>query len=252
MTLRVTLLVAALVASAGCHRQETQAPPVSPRAVTPDPIVHAEVVAAAAPVPVGECTQPAKPAVLPIVASYSTSMANGKARAARGDVRGARQQFEAAARFHPDRAAPYIELATLYIGTGDHEAAKTAANAAVAREADSNDAWDAVGRASYAASEYEAAVSAFHTSIVVDNSDVSAWNDLGLAQLEVHRYGEAVDSFQHATDLPDATPDMWNNLGTAYEHSGRLEDAKNAFAAGAWLGSDKARVNKQRVAPRAS
>src|SRR3569833_542981 len=92
---------------------------------------------------------PAKPAVEPIIVptKFDDALAQGKALAAKGDTANAKLMFEAAAKLDKKRAEPHIELAKIYIPSGERGLAMAAANKAVKLAPLSSQAWNTKGRA---------------------------------------------------------------------------------------------------------
>ncbi len=216
---------------------EAPAPaPVTP----PAPIVDA-------PKPEVVATAPMMVTPREIPTKYADALAQGKQLAAQGDALGARELLEAAAKLDRKAAAPHIELARLFITSGERGLAMAAANKAVKLAPDSSQAWNTLGRAQLARFSYDDAVAAFTKATELDATNAWAWNNLGFAQLEQKHYAEAVDALAHATSLADATGYMWNNLGTAYEQLGQLDEARAAFAAGGKLGSGPALASAKRL-----
>lgn len=201
-------------------------------------------VTAPASAPAVEVT-PVAPPVSP--SNYDDALAQGKDLAAKGDHTRARELFEAAARLDHKRAEPHIELARLFITTGDRGLAVAAGNKAVKLAPTSSRAWNTKGRADLAAFAYDNAVESFTKAVELDRDNVWAWNNLGFAELQLKKYGDAVEHFTEATNRKGATGYMWNNLGVALEQLDRLDEARAAFDKGGQLGSSDAMASRKRL-----
>lgn len=200
-----------------------------------------------APAPVVAAPAPAPVAARALPTTFDDALAQGRQLAAQGDAIGARELFEAAAKLDRKAAAPHVELARLFITSGDRGLAMAAANKAVKLAPDSSQAWNTLGRAQLARFSYDDAVTAFTKATELDAGNAWAWNNLGFTQLAQKKYAEAADALARATSLPSATGYMWNNLGTAYEQLGQLDLARAAFAAGGKVGSAPALASAKRL-----
>ena len=155
--------------------------------------------------------------------------------------------FEAAAKLDKKRAEPHIELAKLFITSGDRGLAMAAANKAVKLAPLSSQAWNTKGRAELNRFAYDDAIEAFSKAVELNQDNVWAWNNLGYTELQLKKYDEAVEHLSQATQKKDATGFMFNNLGTALEHLDRLDEARVAFEAGGKLGSREALSSRKRL-----
>jgi len=242
------LAVFALPACSGSSEPTTTSRhEAAPSLVAPAPVatvvdVPAPAVAIAKPV----VTAPA-PVARELPTKYDDALDEGKRLAAQGDGVGARELFEAAAKLDRKAAAPHVELARLFIASGDRGLAMAAANKAVKLAPASSQAWNTLGRAELARFGYDGAIAAFTKATELDTDNVWAWNNLGFTQLAQKHYAEAVEALARATNCAGATGYMWNNLGTAYEQLGQLDEARAAFAAGGKLGSGPALASAKRL-----
>jgi tetratricopeptide (TPR) repeat protein len=198
----------------------------------------------------------AEPAVTPaqpekieiaIPTKFDDALAQGKELATKGDTANAKLMFEAAAKLDKKRAEPHIELAKLFITSGDRGLAMAAANKAVKLAPLSSQAWNTKGRAELNRFAYDDAIEAFSKSVELNQDNVWAWNNLGYTELQLKKYDEAVEHLSQATQKKDATGFMFNNLGTALEHLDRLDEARVAFEAGGKLGSREALSSRKRL-----
>jgi len=193
---------------------------------------------------------PAKPAVEPSIivpTKFDDAFAQGKALAAKGDTANAKLMFEAAAKLDKKRAEPHMELAKIYITSGERGLAMAAANKAVKLAPLSSQAWNTKGRAELNRFAYDDAIEAFSKAVELNQDNAWAWNNLGYTELQLKKYDEAVEHLSQATQKKDAAGFMFNNLGTALEHLDRLDEARVAFEAGGKLGSQEALASRKRL-----
>lgn len=179
--------------------------------------------------------------------TFEDALAQGRALLHKGDTASAKSMLEAAVQLDGNRAEPHIELARLYISTGERSRAMAAANRAVKLAPQSSLAWNTKGRAELHRFSYDDAVEAFSNAIELNPDNVWAWNNLGYTELLLKRYEEAAQHLVEATSRPGATGYMFNNLGTALEQLDRLDEARAAFEAGGQLGSNEALASRKRL-----
>jgi len=247
MKSQVSCILFSLVVAACGGESKTAAPtPVAPSPVV-EPVKPAAVVEAPKVVPV--VPPVVTPAVVehPVPTKYADAVEQGKQLAGKGDHVAAREMFEAAIKLDAKKAEPHIELARLYITTGDRGPAVIAAKRGVKLAPESSQAWNTLGRAELARFDYDKAIEAFAKSTQINPDNVWAWNNLGFAQLQLKHYHEAVDALVEATTRKGAEGYMFNNLGTAYEQLDMLDDARNAFGKGGELGSTSAVASRKRL-----
>ncbi len=237
-------LVVIPVAACGGDRDDRDAstpittmPPIVQRAPAPDVIVETVKPTVVA-VPVDA------PLVIP--AKYADALALGKELAAKGDAR-AKEMLEGAAKLDKKKADPHIELARLYISSGERANAIKSANKAVKLAPDSSQAYNTLGRAELARFNYDNALAAFGQATVLNPDNVFAWNNLGYTHIQLQEYIEAVAALTEATSRPGVTGYMWNNLGTAHEHLDELDEARVAFERGGEAGSTEAKASRKRL-----
>ena len=136
--------------------------------------------------------------------------------------------LEAAIKLDKKRAEPHIELARMYITSGDSGLAVDAANKAVKLAPLSSQAWNTKGRAELARFAYDDAIDAFTKAVELDRDNVWAWNNLGYTELQLKKYDDAA-STSPRRQRKGATGYMFNNLGTALEQLDRVDEARHAF-----------------------
>lgn len=236
-------LIALPIAACGGDR-EVSTPPEVPPLVTTTPDVAAPVIA-----PVTKLDRAPVDIVEPLAvpATYADALAVGKQLAGKGDHARAKEMFEAASKLDKKQADPHIELARLFITSGERALAIRSATRAVKLAPASSHAYNTLGRAELARFHYDNAIDAFRQATELDPDNVWAWNNLGYVHLQHERFQEAADALVEATSRAGTTGYMWNNLGTAYEHLDQLEEAREAFEQGGVLGSVAARSSRKRL-----
>lgn len=217
--------------------------PFDPTFYVPHPIAEPAIAdpAPVAPKPVEPVQVQAK-----LPSTFDEAMAAGLA-AAKSEPTRAREMFEIAIKLDAKRAEPHVELARLFISTGDRGMAVAAAKKAVKLAPLSSQAWNTKGRAELARFDYDAAIEAFTKSVELNHDNVWAWNNLGYTELQLKKYDDAVVHLTEATSRKGAEGYMWNNLGTALEQQDKLDDARHAFEQGAQLGSKEAVASRKRL-----
>jgi Flp pilus assembly protein TadD len=193
--------------------------------------------------------QPAvvKPAELAMPTKFDDAIEQGKALASKGDNANAKLMFEAAIVLDKKRAEPHMELAKLYISSGERGLAMASANKAVKLAPLSSQAWNTKGRAELNRFAYDDAIEAFTKATELNPDNVWAWNNLGYTELQLKKYDEAAAHLAQATSKQGAAGYMFNNLGTALEHLDRLEEARVAYEGGGKLGSKEASASRKRL-----
>ena len=233
----------AVVVVGGCGDK-----PQSTSEVAPETHRVVPVQASAPQAPVAPKTPAAPaPSPMPVPTDYADAMKLGKAAAGKKDVAVARAMFDAASRFDDANAEPQIELARLFIDSGDKKLALASAKKATKLAPESSAAWNTLGRAQLARFAYDDAITAFETALDKNPKNAFAWNNLGFTMLELELYSEARNALEEATALPDAAGYMFNNLGLAYEHLEMFEEARTAFEQGGEKGSAAAKYNRGRL-----
>jgi Flp pilus assembly protein TadD len=217
-----------------------------PQPASPPVPVKVEQPKAEAPKPL-EVKSVEKPAEKPAPTTFQTALAEGRELAAKGEHARAHDLFVAAIKLDRKRAEPHVELARLYIATGDKGAAVVEATKATKLAPISSLAWNTLGRAQLARYDYDGAVEAFTQAVELNRDNAWAWNNLGFTELQLKKYDDAVEHLKEATERKGATGYMWNNLGIALEQLDRLDDARVAFDKGAELGSSEASSSRKRL-----
>jgi tetratricopeptide (TPR) repeat protein len=243
-SIKRSMLCALLFSMAACGDSERGVDPMSfmPKL----PVVEQPIAAGQIEPAIKTAPTKIEPAIA-IPTKFDDALAQGKELATKGDTSNAKLMFEAAAKLDKKRAEPHIELAKLFITSGDRGLAMAAANKAVKLAPLSSQAWNTKGRAELNRFAYDDAIEAFSKAVELNQDNVWAWNNLGYTELQLEKYDEAVEHLSQATQKKDATGFMFNNLGTALEHLDRLDEARVAFEAGGKLGSKEALSSRKRL-----
>ena len=243
-SIKRSVLCALLFSMAACGGDSERG--VDPMSFMPKlPVVEQSVAQSEPVVTPIKATPVEAPLVIPT--KFDDALAQGKELAAKGDAANAKLMLEAAAKLDKKRAEPHMELAKIYITSGERGLAMAAANKAVKLAPLSSQAWNTKGRAELNRFAYDDAIEAFSKAVELNQDNVWAWNNLGYTELQLKKYDEAVEHLSQATQKKDAAGFMFNNLGTALEHLDRLDEARVAFEAGGKLGSKEALSSRKRL-----
>ena len=242
-SIKRSMFCALLFSVAACGSDSSQH--VDPMSFMPKlPVVEqpqlAPVTAASDP------TQAVEPAIA-MPTKFDDALEQGRALASKGDNANAKLMFEAAIKLDKKRSEPHVELAKLYISSGERGLAMASANKAVKLAPLSSQAWNTKGRAELNRFAYDDAIEAFTKATELNKDNVWAWNNLGYTELQLKKYEEAAAHLGEATTKAGATGYMFNNLGTALEHLDRLDEARIAYEGGGKLGSKEALSSRKRL-----
>jgi Flp pilus assembly protein TadD len=243
-SIKRSMLCALLFSMAACGDSERG---VDPMSFMPKLPVVEQPIAAGTIEPVAVHAPAKVEPTIAIPTKFDDALAQGKELATKGDTANAKLMFEAAAKLDKKRAEPHMELAKLYITSGDRGLAMAAANKAVKLAPLSSQAWNTKGRAELNRFAYDDAIEAFSKAVELNQDNVWAWNNLGYTELQLKKYDEAVEHLTEATTKKGAEGYMFNNLGTALEHLDRLDEARVAFEAGGKLGSKESLASRKRL-----
>ena len=153
---------------------------------------------------------------------------SGLCRAQRGDIAGARADFEHAHALGTAGAAPLLALADLDSTTGQLARAHTRYRAATALEADNAVAWLKLGNNLVRLGQPTEAAAAFRSAIDLDSRLAAAHNGLGAALMRLDQPSAAADALQRAAELDRDDPNPLLNLAQLHRRSGNLADAQQA------------------------
>jgi len=135
-----------------------------------------------------------------------------------------------------------VNLARIENDRGEFDAARDAAQEAVAQAPDSAEAAFLLARSLYNAGDKEAALVALETSNDLDPDNGYARNLTGLIWIERGEATPAVDAMRLAAErLPDVAF-VQNNLGMALELAGETDEAAEAYARAVALSPDHSRA----------
>ncbi|CAN5201831.1 hypothetical protein BH11MYX1_BH11MYX1_46130 [soil metagenome] len=246
MSIKRSVFCALLFAVAACGGDERE---FDVRALIPKPVATPELTPEVTIAVTDLVATPASPDAAQFVAPtrFDDAMLRGKGSVERGDSAQAKLMFEAAIRLDKKRSEPHMELAKLYISSGERGLAMAAANKAVRLAPLSSQAWNTKGRAELNRFAYDDAIEAFTKAVEINQDNVWAWNNLGYTELQLKKYEEAAEHLGAAVTKAGATGYMFNNLGTALEHLDRLDEARIAFEGGAKLGSKESVSSRKRL-----
>ena len=176
----------------------------------------------------------------------------GRYARAAGELAHAAEAYGRLAAASPEDAVPLVHRARALLGMGDATLARAAAEAAVARDAESADAYHLLGRAHLGLGELDAAALRFAQAVHLDPEHGWAYNNLGFTLLRAggrDNAEAAVEALTRAAELLPYEASVHNTLGVALERSGRTDAARAAYDRATLLSPRyvKARVNAERL-----
>jgi tetratricopeptide (TPR) repeat protein len=153
----------------------------------------------------------------------------GALAAERGDRVAAVAALSRAAAQLPTSAAPFQNLARVYLGMGREADAREARRCALARDSSYQTPYNNGGLRLYRERRYHEASAEWRQALALDPSDAHA--HLGLARVAA-RQRRWLDAMRHATDALDVDPDLVDAhriLGRALAARRRYDDAIRAY-----------------------
>ena len=135
-----------------------------------------------------------------------------------------------------------VNLSRIENDRGEFDAARDAAQEAVAQAPDSAEASFLLARSLYNVGDKEAALKALENSLELDPENGYAANLTGLIWIERGEATPAVEAMRQAAErLPDVVF-VQNNLGMALELAGEMDEAAEAYARAVALSPDHTRA----------
>lgn len=161
----------------------------------------------------------------------------------------AAEAYGRVASLEPQDATPLIQQARVLVHAKQYPLAEVAANAAISRDAEDPEAYQALGRAYLSEGQLQKAIDSFQKVIAIEPEHGYALNNLGLAYLRANRNSEATEVLQQASMLLPDVAYVQNNLGIALERTGDTDDAQAAYARAMSLSPKylKAQLNNGRL-----
>lgn len=162
----------------------------------------------------------------------------------------AAQAYERLARLDPEDAVPLIQAARMRLSAGVPGAAEALAKAAITRDDENVEAWQALGRAQLSQGDLASAIKSLEQARTLAPAHGWVLNNLGFAYLRANQNTDALEVLDRAAELLPEAAVVQNNLGVARERTGDIEGAKEAYAQSTLLAPRyvKAQVNGQRMA----
>jgi Flp pilus assembly protein TadD len=150
-----------------------------------------------------------------------------------GRLRDAEEQYRIALELEPGSRNARLALARLLSEGGAHAAARTEAQALVAKDAHDAEAWTALGRAQRALGEVVAAESSYRRALALKPGYGVARHNLGALLGELKRAEESLAELDLAAAAGIAGAQLQFNRGRALMELGRLDEAEAALLAAA-------------------
>jgi Tfp pilus assembly protein PilF len=165
-------------------------------------------------------------AVLALAAGFAFSFLNWK----RQDMWSHPEALwrETQAKVAQESTAPYVNLGTHYLRTGDLESAIGEFEKALAIS-EAPEAMSGLGTAHLQKGDPEKAASFFQRAIAIKPEDAAYHGNLGLAYKEAKQFGRAEEAYRLAIRLDPGDPAPRNNLATLYAIQGKKGEARIAF-----------------------
>lgn len=166
-----------------------------------------------------------------------------------GDRDGAVNAFERALEQDSNHVKTRLNLSRVLIEQGKAQDALPHVQAVLALDSTSGEGYRLLGRVRDELGDRGGAVEAFKHAIVLDGRDVWSLNNIGSVYIAQGRYDDALGPLALVVELDSTVASFHNNLGIALEHTGRVEQAKDAYRAALAIDSTyhKAVVNLARV-----
>jgi tetratricopeptide (TPR) repeat protein len=157
-------------------------------------------------------------------------LGRGLARAALGDLEGAREDFRRAAELAPNDAEPLLALGDLLREAGHVDAAIATYREAIAREDADAASWVKLGNALALVEQWAPAARAFREATERAPDLAAARNGLGAALIHLDRRADARAELERAAALDPIDPNPLMNLAVLAERSGDRRAARAAWA----------------------
>ncbi|OIQ97164.1 photosystem I assembly protein Ycf3 [mine drainage metagenome] len=157
------------------------------------------------------------------------AFAEGAARQAAGDARGAVAAYHRAVSLDPHYAEAYCNLGLVLFELGARAPALAAYRAALALSPGFVEAHNNLGNALLRLDQPQQAAAHFRTAIALDPARPQPHSNLGQALLELGEPAAAEAAHRAALALDAALPDAVNDLGLALARQNRCEEALEQF-----------------------
>lgn len=146
-------------------------------------------------------------------------------RLALGDLAGARDAYELAARLEPDDATAHVQLARIALAEERQEDAAAALRAALERDPRNATMRKDLARILAQNGDFAGAVAQFEAAAALSEPDSELHHNWGTTLDRAGRKEEAVAHFRSALELDPGNPGTLLNLGLALEGLGRTDEA---------------------------
>jgi len=126
----------------------------------------------------------------------------------------------------------YLQMAQMYVFTGQPGKADSIYQAVVTKDSTSSDAKFALnemGKARFRQRDWQGALNTFQRRIALDPNNSEAYYYIGLSQKELKRFPEALDALRHSVELDSTKADRYFWLGVLNDQQKSIADAKAAF-----------------------
>jgi predicted TPR repeat methyltransferase len=155
-----------------------------------------------------------------------------------GHFADAEQHFLASLHHVPGRISTLVNLAATRLLLGRPAEALASADAVLAIEADSFDAWLHRATALCDLSRHDEAARGFERALALDGSQSEAWSRYGHVLAALHRNQDALHAYERALALQPALPEIWSRYGELLRELARFDEAAVAFETAIRHGAD--------------
>jgi tetratricopeptide (TPR) repeat protein len=130
----------------------------------------------------------------------------------------------------PDMAGLYFNRAEARRHAGDIGGARQDLETAARLEPGEADFLHAQGLLAYEADDYASAIGLYQQALALDPANAQAWNDLGVIRFRQSGYSEARDCFSKAVTIDPDLAEAWFNLADTFEELGMPAERREALA----------------------
>ncbi len=148
-----------------------------------------------------------------------------------GDRDGAVTAFGRALEQDSNHVKSRLNLSRVLIEQGKAQDALPHVEAVLAHDSTSGEGYRLLGRARDELGDRGGAIEAFKHAIVLDGRDVWSLNNIGSVYIAQGRFDDALGPLALVVELDSTVAAFHNNLGIALEHTGRVEQARDAYRA---------------------
>src|ERR671931_2229386 len=152
----------------------------------------------------------------------------GSLHAGEGKTAEAIELLQRAAAIDPDSPEPSVDLAQIYLRSGDYQKARQTLASVLQQDPQHFRALDLMGKAEFMAGDFQTAAGRFQSALKVQ-SDFDAAYSLSICELKLKQPAEASVLFDEMLNSMGATPELHLLIGEAYFETGYFEQGAGHF-----------------------